>query len=158
MALPEIADAMPEQIAPQSSALVAPGHPQAMDDQVAGSDDRPPRGFGRGVFDEDLASGYVRVLLEMTAAGWSSEALGKEMREIYGAWTELLTSVARRAEERGASLGGFTAEEIAALVSTSFVGAETWILLNLESERIPLRAALRKVGDLIRVAEEGRDS
>jgi AcrR family transcriptional regulator len=109
-------------------------------------------------FDEDLASGYVRVLLEMTAAGWSSEALGKEMREIYGAWTELLTSVARRAEERGASLGGFTAEEIAALVSTSFVGAETWILLNLESERIPLRAALRKVGDLIRVAEEGRDS
>lgn len=107
-------------------------------------------------FDEDLASGYVRVLNEMTAAGWSSATLGKEMREIYGAWSELLTGVAQRAEERGLSLGGFTTEEIAALVSASFVGAESLILVGLEDERVPLRAALRKVGELIRIAEEGR--
>lgn len=107
-------------------------------------------------FDEDLSSGYVRVLHEMTAAGWSSEGLAKEMNEIYGAWVELLAGVARGAEERGVSLGGFTAEEIAALVSASFVGAESLILVGLESKKVPLRAALRKVGDLIRVGEDAR--
>lgn len=108
-------------------------------------------------FDEDLASGYVRVLQEMTAAGWSSGVLAKELIGIYGAWFALLASVARDAEERGLSLGGFTAEEIAALVSASFVGAESLILVGLEGDQLPLRAALRKVGVLIRVAEEGRD-
>jgi len=108
-------------------------------------------------FDEDLASGYVRVLQEMTAAGWSSEVLAKELSGIYGAWFALLASVARDAEERGLSLGGFTAEEIAALVSASFVGAESFILVGLEGDKLPLRAALRKVGVLIRVAEEDRE-
>lgn len=107
-------------------------------------------------FDEDIASGYVRVLQEMTAAGWSSEALAAEMKEIYGAWVALLADVARRAEETGLSLGGFSAEEVAALVSASFVGAESLILVGLEGEAVPLRAALRKVGDLIRIAEGGR--
>lgn len=106
-------------------------------------------------FDEDIASGYVRVLQEMTAAGWSSEALAAEMKEIYGAWVALLADVARRAKERGLSLGGFSAEEVAALVSASFVGAESLILVGLEGETVPLRAALRKVGDLIRIAEDG---
>lgn len=105
-------------------------------------------------FDEDIASGYVRVLQEMTAAGWSSEALGKEMRQIMGEWGELLLEVAKDSEKKGLSFGGLTSEEVVALVSASFLGAETMILLGYESDRVPLRAALRKVGDLIRIAEE----
>lgn len=107
-------------------------------------------------FDEDIASGYVRVLQEMTAAGWSSEALAAEMKEIYGAWVALLADVARRAEDEGLTLGGFLAEEVAALVSASFVGAESLILVGLDDETVPLRAALRKVGDLIQIAEDGQ--
>jgi len=84
------------------------------------------------------------------------QQIAKEMKVIYGAWVALLAGVARMAEDRGLSLGGFTAEEIAALVSASFVGAESLILLGLEGEEVPLRAALRRVGDLIRVAEEGK--
>lgn len=106
-------------------------------------------------FDEDIASGYVRVLHEMTAAGWSSEALGKEMRQIWDGWGTLLLEVAKEAEQKGVNLGGLTPEEVVALVSASFVGAESMILLGYESERVPLRAALRKVGALIKIAEEG---
>ena len=104
-------------------------------------------------FDEDIAAGYVRVLQEMTAAGWSSEVLGKEMRQIMGEWGELLLEVAKDSEKKGVSLGGLTAEEVVALVSASFLGAETMILLGYESDRVPSRAALRQVGDLIRIAE-----
>ena len=106
-------------------------------------------------FDEDLGSGYVRVLQEMTAAGWSSETLGKEIGEIYRQWIALLTDLAREAEEKGLLPPLFSAEEVAALVAATFIGAESLILLDLESERIPLRAGLRRVGDLIRIAEEG---
>ncbi len=105
-------------------------------------------------FDEDIASGYVRVLHEMTAAGWSSEALAKEMREIWDGWGNLLLKVAKDSEKKGVSLGGLTPQEVVALVSASFGGAEAMILLGYESDRVPLRAALRKVGDLIRLAEE----
>ncbi len=105
-------------------------------------------------FDEDIASGYVRVLQEMTATGWSSEALGKEMRQIWDGWGSLLLGVAKESERKGVSLGGLTPAEVVALVSASFVGAEAMILLGYESERVPLRAALRRVGDLIRIAEE----
>jgi AcrR family transcriptional regulator len=105
-------------------------------------------------FDDDIASGYVRVLHEMTAAGWSSETLGKEMRQIWDGWGSLLLGVAKESERKGVSLGGLTPEEFVALVSASFVGAEAMILLCYESERVPLRAALRKVGDLIRLTEE----
>lgn len=105
-------------------------------------------------FDEDIASGYVRVLHEMTAAGWSSEALGKEMRQIWDGWGSLLLEVAKESERKGMSLGGLTPEEVVALVSASFVGAEAMILLGYESDRVPLRPALRQVGNLIRTAEE----
>ena len=108
-------------------------------------------------FDDDLASGYVRVIQEMTAIGWSSESLGKEMRGIWGAWQDLLREVANDASERGILPAMWTPNEIVALVSAGFVGAESLILLGMEDEEVPLRAALRKVGDLIRVAEEGKE-
>lgn len=104
-------------------------------------------------FDQDLASGYVRVLLELTAAGWSSETLGKEMRGIFNGWLNVLTELAKEAQEKGLLAPGFPPEEIAALVGAAFVGAESWILIGMEDD-VPLRAALRRVGYLIRSAEE----
>ena len=40
--------------------------------------------------EDDLDSGYVRVLQEMIAAGWSNEELGDAVREPLGGWFALL--------------------------------------------------------------------
>lgn len=99
--------------------------------------------------DEDVESGYVRVLQEMMAAGWSSDLVGKEMRQMLEGWNGALYDVAERARSRGTSIGGLTPEEVAALVSSAFLGAESMLLLGMESDGLPLRRALRKVGELI---------
>ena len=105
-------------------------------------------------FDEDIASGYVRVLMEMTAAGWSSEAIRKEVKTIYEDWGALLTDVAGEAASKGLSLGGMRPADISALVAAAFVGAEALILSDMESELTPFRDSLRRVTKLIREAEE----
>ena len=46
-------------------------------------------------------------------------------------------------------------EELAALVANAFIGAESHYLLGLEKKGAPVRQALRRVGDLIRMAEGG---
>jgi AcrR family transcriptional regulator len=105
-------------------------------------------------FDEDLESGYVRVLMEMTAAGWSNrEIAGAVSTEVQG-WFDLLVEVARRAAERFGSLGPFTPEELAALAGLPFLGAEAVILLGLDKSKIAAGPALRKIGELLRMIEE----
>lgn len=105
-------------------------------------------------FDEDIESGYVRVLMEMTAAGWSSEVIRKEVKAIYSDWTALLTDVAREARSKGLELGPLRPVDISSLVAATFLGAETLILSDVESDLSPLRESLRRVGTLIRAAEE----
>jgi AcrR family transcriptional regulator len=105
-------------------------------------------------FDEDIESGYVRVLMEMTAAGWSNpEIAGPVSAQIQG-WFDLLVEVARRAAERFGSPGPFTWEELAALAGLPFLGAEAVILLGLDESKIASRQALRKIGELLRMLEE----
>jgi AcrR family transcriptional regulator len=105
--------------------------------------------------DDDLESGYVRVLQEMIAAGWANKELGDAVRDLLSGWFVLLTEVAQEAEKRFGPLGPVTAEELAALVGTAFIGAEAMLLLGCESPAIPLRSALRRVVVLIRELEEG---
>ncbi|MGN9914263.1 TetR/AcrR family transcriptional regulator [Phytohabitans sp. LJ34] len=103
--------------------------------------------------DEDLASGYVRVLQEMIAAGWSDTAVAQQVLELLRTWLSLLESVAREAEERFGSLGPFTAGEVAMLIGLSFIGGEAVILLGDGATSRKARTALRSVGKLIRAAE-----
>lgn len=107
--------------------------------------------------DDDLTSGYVRVLQEMIAAGWADEEVAEAVRRFLGGWYELLADVARRSEERLGGLGPFTAEEVAALAGDVFIGAEALILLGFSEHDIPRRSALRKVGQLIRDLEQGAE-
>jgi AcrR family transcriptional regulator len=104
--------------------------------------------------EDDLESGYVRVLQEMIAAGWSNTEVGAAVRELLGGWYELLVEVAREAERRHGRLGPFTAEEVAALVSAAFIGAEALILLGFDRQDLPVRSALRRVAVVIRQLEE----
>lgn len=106
-------------------------------------------------FDQDIESGYVRVLQEMTAAGWSTPAVGAEVRQMMHGWVDVLSDVVRRAADHGLDLAGFDPEEVAALVSAAFIGAESLILTGMEEEGVPLRPALRSIGRLISRLEQG---
>jgi AcrR family transcriptional regulator len=105
--------------------------------------------------EDDLDSGYVRVLQEMIAAGWSNDDIRDAVRKLLGGWYELLVSVAREAQQRHGPLGPFTADEAATLVGTLFIGAEALILLGFDRTALPIRAAVRRLGVLIRQLEEG---
>jgi len=105
-------------------------------------------------FDEDLHSGYVRVLMEMTAAGWSNQEIADAVSAEIQGWFDLLAEVAQQAAERFGSLGPFTPQEVAALAGLPFLGAEAVILLGLDESKIAARPALRKIGELLRLAEE----
>ncbi len=104
--------------------------------------------------DEDLASGYVRVLQELWAAGWSDPEVAKVVRSTILGWVDLLTEVVRDAETRLGPLGPFTPEEVATLICNTFIGAEAFLLLGLEEQGTPIRPALRRVGEAIRMLEE----
>jgi AcrR family transcriptional regulator len=104
--------------------------------------------------EDDLESGYVRVLQEMIAAGWSTPEIGAATRRMLAGWFELLTSVAEEAARRFGGLGPFSPAEAAALIGNAFIGAEALLLLGFERQQIPIRASLRRIGELIRAAEE----
>jgi len=104
--------------------------------------------------EDDLDSGYVRSLQEMIAAGWSNPDIRQAVRDLLGGWFALLIEVAREAEQRHGPLGPFTAEEVATLIGSAFVGSEALLLLGFDRELLPIRAALRRVGVLVRRLEE----
>ena len=106
--------------------------------------------------EDDLDSGYVRVLQEMIAAGWSNRELGDAVRELVGGWFSLLNEVAREAEQRYGRLGPFTSDEVGTLVGAAFIGAEALLLLSFDRDVLPIRSALRRFSVVIRQLEEGQ--
>ncbi|MCW2713671.1 MAG: hypothetical protein JWN88_718 [Frankiales bacterium] len=104
--------------------------------------------------DEDLESGYVRVLHEMVAAGWSDPALAQAAREVLLGWHALLVSVAHEAAEQLGGLGPFTPEEVASLIGNAFLGSEALLLLGVTRQQQPVRSSLRRIGQALRAAEE----
>ena len=104
--------------------------------------------------EDDLESGYVRVLQELMAAGWANPEIGVAVKEMLGNWFVLLADVAGRASERIGGLGPFTAAEAGFVAGVPFIGAEGMILLGFTEEEVPIRSALRKFGEVLRALEE----
>jgi AcrR family transcriptional regulator len=104
--------------------------------------------------DDDIDSGYVRVLQELTAAGWSDPDLAEAVRGLLQGWFELLTRVAEQAASRLGGFGPLQPSDIGALVGDAFLGAETMVLLGVPERDVPHRAALRRIGEWIRQLEE----
>lgn len=100
-------------------------------------------------FDEDIESGYVRVLQELTAMGWSNPAIGDPMRDGIMAWVRLLKEQAQEFIDQHAPDSPLDADELVALIEAAFMGAESLILLGLEDQGVPYRRALRKFGKLL---------
>jgi AcrR family transcriptional regulator len=104
--------------------------------------------------EDDLASGYVRVLQELIAVGWSDANVAAMVRVQLEGWAELLTSVGEEAR-RTFGVGALSARNIAVLIGSAFLGAEELELLGM-GDTLEVIDALRSVGDLLRQAEEGR--
>lgn len=105
--------------------------------------------------EEDLESGYVRLLQEMIAAGWSTPALAEAARGVLFGWYEVLTQVAREAAEQFGTLGPFEPAEVAILIGNAFIGSEALLLLGFDRHQLPIRSSLRRVAEVIRAFEEG---
>jgi AcrR family transcriptional regulator len=103
--------------------------------------------------DDDIASGYVRVLQELIAASWADPEVARVVRAGLMGWFDLIVEVSRRAQKSLGGLGPFTPEQAGAFAASAFIGAESLFLLDAEKHGAPLRQALRRIGDLIRMAE-----
>jgi hypothetical protein len=93
----------------------------------------------------------------MIAAGWSTPEIATVARQMLKGWFELLHEVAAEAADRFDGLGPFSPAEAAALIVNAFMGAEALILLGFDRHEMPIRASLRRIGELIRAAEERSD-
>jgi AcrR family transcriptional regulator len=103
--------------------------------------------------EDDLESGFVRVLQEMIAAGWSNPEIAEAARAVLAGWYDLLTEVTVEASERLGGLGPFEPAEVATLIGNAFLGSEAVLLLGFDRHQLPIRASLRRVAELIRAAE-----
>ena len=102
--------------------------------------------------DRDLDSGYVRVLQEMMAAGWSDPEIAQAVRTYLEGWFSLLRDVAESATTRLRTEVLVDPTNLASLVGAAFLGAEALILLGFQDATT--RRALRSVGGLIKAMEE----
>lgn len=107
-------------------------------------------------YDEDLASGYVHVLQEMIAAGWSDPEIGAEVAAMLGAWFGLLEGAAERAATVTGGFGPLRPQDVGRLVGAAWLGAEALHLLRPGTDAFDLRDALRRMGQAIREREEAR--
>ena len=104
---------------------------------------------------EDLRSGYVRILWELWAAGLTDEDLAKRWRDALASWRLLLEEVAA---QWAASVGlelPMPPRALATLVANVFQGAEVEILAGVSEEEAPHYEALEAVGGLIERLEAG---
>jgi AcrR family transcriptional regulator len=103
--------------------------------------------------DEDVRSGYVRVLWELWAAGLADEELAAGWRAAMRGWRSLLESVfATWAEETGVELP-LSARAVSTLVGNLFEGIEIELLAGVPPEDAPHHEVLDAIGVLIERAE-----
>ena len=104
--------------------------------------------------DEDLHSGYVRILHELWGQSYSDPELAATLREAISGWHELLAGVVEDAFAQGVlQRMGLTPAGVAALIVGSFLGAEIEILLGLRESQVPHRGTLRNIGRWIEANE-----
>jgi AcrR family transcriptional regulator len=101
--------------------------------------------------DEDLRSGYVRVLQEIIAAGYSDAELAAAARELLSGWFTLLIQLGEEVRNAVTALRPLRGDQLGCLAGLAFLGAESMILIGID---FPIRDALRSVGDLLQAAEQ----
>lgn len=106
---------------------------------------------------EDLRSGYVRILWELWAVGLSDETLAGTWRNAIDGWRTLLTDVASEwLEENDLDLP-ISPRALATLVANAFQGAETEILAGFGEDVAPHLEGLASIAGVIEWAERRRN-
>jgi AcrR family transcriptional regulator len=107
-----------------------------------------------GFLDDDVTSGYVRVLWELWAAGLADPELAARWRAAMKGWRDLVASVfSDWAAEHEIELPAPPAV-LASLVANVFEGIEIELLAGVSDRDAPHREALDWIGSLIEQAEE----
>jgi AcrR family transcriptional regulator len=103
--------------------------------------------------DEDVRSGYVRVLWELWAAGLADEELAAGWRAAMAGWRALLESVySAWSQDLGLELP-LSPRAVATLISNLFEGIEIELLAGVPKEDAPHAEVLDAIGVLIERAE-----
>jgi AcrR family transcriptional regulator len=99
--------------------------------------------------DEDLRSGYVRVLWELWAAGLADETLASRWRSAMGGWRELLEAVAADWLASTNADSPLSAKGLATLVTNVFQGIEVELLAGVTEDDAAHREVLDALGAVI---------
>ena len=105
------------------------------------------------LLDEDLESGYVRVLWELWSAGLADPELAAGWRDATAGWRDLLTSVFESWSEQNDIELPLRPRALAALVANLFQGIEIELLAGVAEADAPHREILDAFGALIARAE-----
>jgi len=92
-------------------------------------------------YQADIASGYVRLLVELSALGVSNPAIGREVRKLRGHWRALLERVVAEALEHF-EIRSVRAEEITAYLAGFWLGMELEMMLGLPEDESHYWASL----------------
>ena len=99
--------------------------------------------------EDDLESGYVRILWELWAAGLADEELAARWRTATAGWRRLMAEVFEEwSREVGLELP-ISAAAVATLVANLFQGLEVEILAGVSEDESPHREVLEAVAQLI---------
>jgi AcrR family transcriptional regulator len=99
--------------------------------------------------EEDLESGYVRILWELWAAGLADEELAARWRDATAGWRRLMAEVFEEwSHEVGLELP-ISAPAVATLVANLFQGLEVEILAGVSEAESPHLEVLESVAQLI---------
>jgi AcrR family transcriptional regulator len=103
--------------------------------------------------DEDVRSGYVRVLWELWAAGLADEELAAGWRAAMAGWRSLLESVFTSWSQAIGLELPISPRAVATLIGNLFEGIEIELLAGVPPEEAPHRDVLDAIGVLIERAE-----
>jgi AcrR family transcriptional regulator len=99
--------------------------------------------------EDDLESGYVRILWELWAAGLADEQLAARWRDATAGWRRLMAEVFEEwSREVGLELP-ISATAVATLVANLFQGLEVEILAGVSEDEAPHLEVLEAVAQLI---------
>jgi AcrR family transcriptional regulator len=104
-------------------------------------------------YEQDLQSGFVRLMMELMAASFSDEALRREFVPRLLAWSQVLDAAVGDTIERNGLELPVPRSAITAWIESFWLGMEAQMTLGITEKQGHFRAALKGMADLLRVVE-----
>lgn len=109
-------------------------------------------------YEQDLASGFVRLLMELMGASFHDEALRREFMPRLLAWMKLVEAGVNEFIDKSGLQLPVSSRAIAAWISWYWIGMEASMTLGIPEERGHQREALEAVAILLRSVETQRNT